>query len=264
MTAASCPVHIDDADLGTATAIDNCGSVSVSRSGVPAGNNFPLGTTTITYTATDGNGNTATATQTVTVIDNTPPSITAPANMNVTAGPSCVATVNPGTATATDGCGSATVNGVRSDGQPLLASYPVGTTTIAWTATDASGNSSTAAQTVSVAAPPPVINGAAASPASLWPPNHKMVDVAIPYGVGNACGAVTCVISSITSNEPVNGQGDGDTAPDWEIVDNHHVRLRAERAGGGQGRIYTIAITCTDTHGHTTTSTVTVKAPHNK
>jgi hypothetical protein len=264
VTASSCPVHIDDAGLGTATAIDNCASVSVIRSGVPAGNNFSLGTTTITYTATDGSGNSATATQTVTVVDATPPSITAPANVSVTAGPSCTATLNPGTAAASDGCGSATVAGVRGDGQPLLSSYPVGTTTITWTATDISGNTSTAAQTVSVAAPPPAISGAGASPASLWPANHKMSDVTVNYTVGDACGAVTCAIASIASNEPVNGPGDGNTAPDWVIVDNHHVRLRAERAGFGQGRIYTITIACTDTYGHTTTSTVTVNVPHNK
>lgn len=263
VNASSCPVHIDDGALGTATASDDGGPPTVVRSGVPAGNNFPLGVTIVTYTATDGTGQTATDTQMVTVIDNTPPSITAPANISVTAGPSCVAAVNPGTATATDGCGSAVVAGTRSDGQPLLAPYPIGTTTIAWTATDPSGNSSTATQIVSVAAPPAVISDAAASPASLWPPNHKMVDVTIDYTV-DACGSVTCVISSIASDEPVNGLGDGDAAPDWEIVDTHHVRLRAERAGGGDGRVYTITIACTNTQGHTTTKAVSVTVGHNK
>ena len=196
-------------------------------------------------------------------VDTTPPVITAPADISVTAGPSCTATIDPGLATATDGCGSATVNGVRSDGQPLAAPYPVGTTTILWTATDASSNSATATQSINVAAPPPVIGGAGASPSSLWPPNHKMIDVTIDHSVTGACGAVTCVISSVASSEPENGLGDGDTGPDWEIVDNHHVRLRAERAGGGPGRVYTIEITCSDTHGHTTTATVAVTVPGN-
>ena len=114
-----------------------------------------------------------------------------------------------------------------------------------------------------MAAPPPVIVGAGADPSSLWPPNHKMIDVTIDYSVTGACGAVTCVISSIASSEPANGLGDGDTGPDWEIVDNHHVRLRAERAGAGPGRVYTITIICTDTHGHTTTATVAVTVPGN-
>ena len=60
---------------------------------------------------------------------------------------------------------------------------------------------------------------------SLWPPNHNMQDVTVNYDVG--CSSCSL---SVTSNEPVNGTGDGDTDPDWEIVDAHHVRLRAERS----------------------------------
>ena len=72
--ATSCDTVVSNATLGTATATDNCGTVTVTRS--PSGNTFPVGTTTVTWTATDGAGNTTTATQTVTVIDNTAPVIT--------------------------------------------------------------------------------------------------------------------------------------------------------------------------------------------
>jgi hypothetical protein len=73
----SCTVTVSDATLGTASATDSCDTtVSVTRTGVPAGNIFPGGTTTITYSATDDSNNTGTATQTVTVIDNTAPTIT--------------------------------------------------------------------------------------------------------------------------------------------------------------------------------------------
>jgi uncharacterized repeat protein (TIGR01451 family) len=75
--ATSCTVTVSDATLGSASASDSCqGSLPTTRSGVPAGNIFPAGTTTITYSATDASNNTGTATQTVTVIDNTPPTIT--------------------------------------------------------------------------------------------------------------------------------------------------------------------------------------------
>ena len=43
----------------------------------------------------------------------------------------------------------------------------------------------------------------------------------------------------------MDGTGDGDTSPDWEVIDAHHVLLRAERAGNGSGRIYTITVTVT-------------------
>jgi len=74
--------------------------------------------------------------------------------------------------------------------------------------------------------------------------------------------AVTDFFSlSVTSNEPVFGTSDGDLGPDWEIVDAHHVRLRAERAGSGAGRVYTITITCADSSGNSTSKSLTVYVP---
>jgi hypothetical protein len=249
---------------GTATATDNCGGspiVTAARSDAqPLGAPYPLGTTTITWTATDSSGNTATATQTVTVNDTTPPTLSVPPNVSAL----CTDSIDPGTATATDNCpGTVTVSGVRSDAQPLAAPYPVGTTTITWTALDAHGNSAGAAQTVTVASVPVVISGGTATPSSLWPPNHRMVDVAIAYSATGGCGAASCSITAIASNEPDDGLGDGDTANDKQIVDATHVKLRAERAGGGTGRVYTITITCTD-GVTTTTKTVTVSVPLNQ
>ena len=111
--------------------------------------------------------------------------------------------------------------------------------------------------------PAPIINDAAPTPKMLWPPNHKMVDVTIDYTVTDPCPN-TCVLT-VSSDEPVNGTGDGDTAPDWEVIDAHHVRLRAERAGNSNGRIYSIDITCTnDTNKLSTTKTVKVVVVHDQ
>src|SRR5206468_4518910 len=70
--ATSCGTFVADAVLGTATAGDNCAGVTITRSGVPSGNIFPVGTTIVTYTATDASGNSSIATHAVTVVDNTP------------------------------------------------------------------------------------------------------------------------------------------------------------------------------------------------
>jgi len=94
----------------------------------------------------------------------------------------------------------------------------------------------------------PAIAGAIADTTSLWPPNHKMVDVTIDYTATSNCPG-TCTLS-VTSNESPNGAGDGNTAGDWLVVDAHHVRLRAEHSG----RIYTITITCTNATGSTSRS----------
>jgi uncharacterized repeat protein (TIGR01451 family) len=139
---------------GTATATDNCGSPTVTgtRSDGQALNApYPKGTTTIAWKATDAAGNHSECAQTVTVADHENPSITCPANITTNEQPgTCAAHVNPGTPTASDNCGSPTVSGSRSDGRPLSDTYPLGTTTITWTATDSSGNQSSCTQTITV------------------------------------------------------------------------------------------------------------------
>src|SRR5262249_33128641 len=69
----------------------------------------------------------------------------------------------------------------------------------------------------------PVIADNFATPDVLWAPNHKFVDVTIEYSVtdpcSNACGL------AVSSDEPVNAAGDGNTSADWQVVDAHHLRL---------------------------------------
>src|SRR6185503_19025688 len=146
--ATTCGATVTQAQLGNATATDNAGSVSIERSGVPEGNVFPVGTTTITYTATDDAGNSSTATQTVTVIDNTAPTITVPPPTSVNAdgtGHATIPNVVAGT-TASDNCGPVTVTQ-----SPLAGTVVgIGTHTITLTATDAAGNTATTTTTFTV------------------------------------------------------------------------------------------------------------------
>jgi len=50
----------------------------------------------------------------------------------------------------------------------------------------------------------------------------------------------------VLGQDALNGTGDGDTSPDFQIVGPTLVRLRAERAGNGSGRQYTVTVTCSD------------------
>jgi uncharacterized repeat protein (TIGR01451 family) len=128
---------------------------------------------------------------------------------------------------------------------------------------DTANNSATATTTASN--PPPTITNATADPSILWPPNHRMVNVTISYDVTDNCALPpdSCTLD-VTSNEPVLGHGSGHTSPDWTVLDDHHVLLRAERQGNGNGRIYTITITCVDSGGNTSTDSVTVTVPHDR
>lgn len=110
----------------------------------------------------------------------------------------------------------------------------------------------------------PVIQSVSASPNALSVPNHRMTPVAISANVTDNCTGVTWAVTAISSDEPVNGTGDGDTEPDWGITSPRAVTLRSERAGTGDGRVYTITITAKDAANNTSTATTTVTVPHNR
>jgi hypothetical protein len=109
---------------------------------------------------------------------------------------------------------------------------------------------------------PPNIISASAIPSVLEPPNHHMVPVSFSALATDLCsGPATCRILSVSSNEPQDGLGDGDTSPDWIILEDLSATLRAERSGTGNGRIYTITIACQDGSGNSSTKTVQVTVP---
>lgn len=235
----------------------------VSSTPYPPGNIFPVGTTNITWSSTDAAGNTASAIQKIIINDNEPPVITQfPANTTVACAAS-VPAVNTNLVTATDNC--PTLN-ITHEGDVITNQTCANrfTLTRTYKATDGSGNSVTRDQVIIVNDDvPPQINGLSTSKQLLAPPNHKMVDIVVNYTVTDNCVSTPNYSISITSNEPINGTGDGDTDPDWEIVDDHHIRLRAERAATGTGRIYTITITADDGCNQPVTSTTQVRVAHN-
>jgi hypothetical protein len=83
-----------------------------------------------------------------------------------------------------------------------------------------------------------------------------MVAEALSYSVTTNCDSNPTLAASVVSNQPVNDDG---TAPDWIVIDAHHVQLRAERSEAT--RVYTITVTATDSAGASGSGAVTVKVP---
>jgi uncharacterized protein DUF4114 len=114
---------------------------------------------------------------------------------------------------------------------------------------------------------PPVLS-VSLSPTLLWPPNHALATIGATITVSDNCDPSPKVeLVSITSSEPDNGLGDGDTANDIQGAsfgsDDRSFMLRAERSGKGPGRTYTVTYRATDASGNSTLATATVSVPHN-
>ena len=125
---------------------DNCPNPNII-SNFSSGATFPFGTTTVTYNATDASGNTATCSFTVTIIDSVAPVfVTCPSNITLNANANCSAVANWTTPVVSDNCPNPVVTSNYNSG----TLFPLGQTTVTYTATDAVGNSSTCSFVVNV------------------------------------------------------------------------------------------------------------------
>ncbi|MFL5346256.1 MAG: FG-GAP-like repeat-containing protein [Hyalangium sp.] len=255
-----------------ASATDNCGAAPVQCSAA-SGGTFAVGTTAVTCTSADGSGNTSACSFNVTVRpETTPPTISCPAPivLNACAEGGPVATFN---VTATDNCGAATVTCSHASG----STFPVGTTDVTCTATDALGNTASCGFTVTTSD-----EGSSGSPTpgadlgdELWPPNHKYVDIALSDCAApaqNSCGGTLPLeqfgtIFRVASDEveDANGNGDGRTCDDIVIsADGKSVQVRSEREGTGDGRVYTVYYSITSPSGSSAQSSCHVYVPHDQ
>jgi hypothetical protein len=125
-------------------------------------------------------------------------------------------------------------------------------------------NSATVGVVVGTDNRPPDCSAASASPAVLWPPSHDLVAVQV-LGITDPDGdPVTVTAEQVTQDEPVLGTGSGDTAPDASGVGTSDVRVRAERSGNGDGRVYNLNVRATDGRGGSCSALVPVAVPHDQ
>ena len=154
-------------------------------------------------------------------------------------------------------------------GDVISTEFPQGTHTITLTVDDGRGktDSDTVTVTVTDSAAPAI--SLSLSPDILWPPNHKMVDIAASIQVSDTCDDNPVVeLVSISSSEADNGLGDGDTSDDIQGAsygtDDRTFSLRSERAGSGTGRVYTINYGAADISGNVTNATAEVTVFHDR
>jgi hypothetical protein len=239
---------------------DSCGiaSYSLSKTEFTCAN---VGSNTVTLTVKDVNGNEASATAMVTVVDDIKPTvITKSVTIYLDANGNATVTATQVDNGSTDNCGIASYSLSKTE----FTCAHIGANTVTLTVKDVNNNDASATATVTVVDNiKPVITSVSASPSSLWPPNHKMKPVTVTTVSTDNCGTPDCKIISVSSNEPEIGTSEDDLPGDWLITGNNTVNLRAERAGSGNGRIYTITVECKDGSGNATQSTTNVVVAHN-
>ncbi|MFD2824375.1 immunoglobulin-like domain-containing protein [Lacinutrix iliipiscaria] len=197
--------------LGFATAWDSCSGISITRTGIPAGNEFPPGTTVVTWIVTDAAGNSTNCTQNVTVTDTEPPSLVCGPDViaNTSIG-ACDANVTVPPPTVVDNCGAAgatITNDYNSGGADASGIYPIGTTTVTYTATDSNGFITTCSKDI-------IVSNNQSPTITLNVPGPITLEVCSIYSEGGATANDPCLgdlsglINIDTSALMINGAGE--------------------------------------------------------
>ena len=211
----TCPA---DFAVNTATNATSCGTnVSYTGSHTARANGYPtptitysppnplpVGTTLVTATATNNLGSQS-CTFNVTVIDHTPPAISCPANMRVVAPYGTTSAVVNFTVGASDACGAAPVVSTPASG----SSFPLGTTTVNSTGTDAVGNTTSCSFTVTVVAgtalylvaPCRLLDTRGGTPV----PANGVMNLAVTGNCGVPAGATSLAANVAVVNPVTNG-----------------------------------------------------------
>lgn len=158
----------------------------------------------------------------------------------------------------------ATTAGIAVTGGTCQSShtYAAGTPTasITVTATDDDGGSTQQSLTRTLNRAPSC-TAVTPSLTELWPPNHTLQLIVLGGATDPDGDPLAYAITSVRQDEPTNGLGDGDTAVDAVSAGPGMVRIRAERSGNGDGRVYTIRFTVSDGKGGSCAGSVNVTVP---
>jgi hypothetical protein len=180
-------------NYSTPTVNDNCTGVGAPDCNPASGSAFAKGITTVSCMVSDASANSSNCSFTITVNDTQPPTVTCPTHIDAGTpqGQTC-GVVNYTTPTANDNCSGATVNCAPASG----ICFPLGTTTVTCTATDASMNMGSCSFTVTVTEQVCTIT----CPANITKSNDpNQCGAVVTYTTPTppqGCGMVTCAPAS--------------------------------------------------------------------
>jgi CSLREA domain-containing protein len=267
-----------DGDALTITAVTQGSHGSVTNNGTnvsytPAHNFF--GADSFTYTISDGKGGTDTATVHVTVNDihdapvaaadsygtnsNLPLNVSAPGVLSNDNDPDG----DPLSAQLIAGPSHAASFALNADGS---FSYTpafnfAGTDSFTYRDVDGPESSNTVTVTITVHDTVPPVLATSVATGSLWPPNHDLVNVGLSASATDNSGGPVSIAVSVFSDEDDLTKASGEESPDAKDIAPATLRLRAERSGAGDGRVYLIVVVATDPSGNSTTNCLTVVVP---
>jgi hypothetical protein len=268
-----------DGDTLTITAVTQGAHGSVVNNGTnvtyaPAPN-FNGGDS-FTYTIDDGHGGapaTATVSVTVTPVNDppvaTPDSYTMNQDTTLTvAAPGALANDNdidgdPLNAVLVTSPAHGTLTPLAADGSISYTPNPgfVGTDSFTYKANDGHADSNVVTVTIHVLDTQPPTITASVGTSLLWPPNHSLVNVGFALSVSDNGGGAVITSVEVRSDEDDVTSGGGEQSPDAKDIAPGTLRLRAERDGSSDGRVYVIRVTSTDASSNTAHRCVTVVVP---
>jgi hypothetical protein len=254
------------------------GSVAITGGGTgvsytPAANYF--GADSFTYTISDGNSGTDTANVSVNVANvNDAPTATGDAydtNSNTPLHVNAPGVLGNDSDIDGDSLSAQQVSGpahalsfaLHADGSfdYTPATNFAGADSFTYRASDGSLQSDTVTVNITVHdTVPPVLN-ASVGAGSLWPPNHDLLNVGLNVSASDNSGDPVQIQVAVFSDEDDITSAGGEMSPDARDIAPGTLRLRAEREGSGDGRVYLIVVTATDSSNNVTRKCLAVVVP---
>ena len=229
-------------------AADNCPGVTLVADHQP-GEVFPMGTTTVHYTATDAHGHTTTSSFDVVVTDTEKPTVQCPSDITVSGNAGLNGAIVTYTIVSADNCGTPSVTTSVASG----SYFPMGTTPVTITVTDAAGNQVTCSFTVTVLNNPPVAQPDVATTLEDTP-----VSGSVLTNDSDADGnAVT--VTGYTVNSVSYTAGSTATLVEGELVINADGSFTFTPAANYNGPVPVVNYTIVDINGATASSTLSIQ-----